>query len=262
MSDFVDVGALSPEARKALEVWILGLADSKRLMGIRYSDWILGAPSIETGIATSSMAQDEWGHARLLYAMLKTLGIDPVPVEHDRPAEAYCNVGALDAPAEDWADEVACMAVVDGALSVALDAFGSGRFEPAAQRVPKMLAEEDFHASLADAWFRRLADGTDEARTRLAEATRRVLPSVLAWLGTEDGPRRVLVEEGIIRAPGESAGVFRDTLRELLAVGGLELDDVMPEEGWDPERGRGPGRPDDDAVERARGDRNRALFVE
>ena len=69
MSATISVDALGADDRAALKRLILGLADSKRLMGIRYSDWVLGAPSVETGIATSSMTQDEWGHARLLYAM-------------------------------------------------------------------------------------------------------------------------------------------------------------------------------------------------
>ncbi len=84
MSEFLDVGGLDDTGRAALRRLVTTLADSKRLMGIRYSDWLLGAPSIETGIATSSMAQDEWGHARLLYSMLKELDVDPVGVERDR----------------------------------------------------------------------------------------------------------------------------------------------------------------------------------
>ncbi|NIP60288.1 MAG: hypothetical protein GWO00_20930, partial [Gemmatimonadetes bacterium] len=126
-----------------MERLILTLADSKRLMGIRYSDWLLGAPSIETGIATSSMAQDEWGHARLLYAMLKDLGIDPVPVEHDRPPAEYASIGALDEEMPDWAALVAAICLVDSAIAVVLESFSRGRFEPARGRVPKMLAEEE-----------------------------------------------------------------------------------------------------------------------
>ena len=152
MSDFVDVGALNEEQKGALRRLILRLADSKRLMGIRYSDWILGAPSLETGIATSSMTQDEWGHARLFYAMLKQLGDDPVVAEHDRAAEEYGNLGILDAPAEDWATLVSAMVIADGALSAALRGFATGTFEPAANRVPKMLSEEEFHVSLGKAW--------------------------------------------------------------------------------------------------------------
>ena len=75
MSDVLNVASLDAPTRAALERHILRLADSKRLMGIRYSDWTLGAPSVETGIAMSSMTQDEWGHARLLYSMLKELDL-------------------------------------------------------------------------------------------------------------------------------------------------------------------------------------------
>ena len=72
MSEALDISTLEGVRRDALIRLIITLADSKRIMGIRYSDWALGAPSIETGVSTSSMTQDEWGHARLLYAMLKS----------------------------------------------------------------------------------------------------------------------------------------------------------------------------------------------
>jgi 1,2-phenylacetyl-CoA epoxidase catalytic subunit len=67
----IDKAAALPDgARPLLRSLILTLADTKRLLGIRYSDWMLGAPTLETGIAASSMAQDEWGHSRLTYALL------------------------------------------------------------------------------------------------------------------------------------------------------------------------------------------------
>ena len=53
MSDertLLDTSGLDDASRAALRRLILTLADSKRLMGIRYSDWLLGAPSIETGL--------------------------------------------------------------------------------------------------------------------------------------------------------------------------------------------------------------------
>ena len=65
MKELLEIRDLDGTGISALRRLILTLADSKRMMGIRYSDWLLGAPSIEAGIAVSSMAQDEWGHARL-----------------------------------------------------------------------------------------------------------------------------------------------------------------------------------------------------
>jgi phenylacetate-CoA oxygenase PaaI subunit len=255
------VAALDPTLERALVRHIVTLADSKRILGIRYSDWLLGAPSIETGIAASSMAQDEWGHARLLYAMLKDLDVDPVPVERDRPAERYANLDPLDEPASDWAVVVAMMVAVDTALSAALEAFAGGAFEPARARVPKMLMEEEFHRDLGLAWFRRLAAGSEEATRRLADSLQAVLPRTLAWLDPDDEPHRALVAAGMV---AESAKE-----RHLAHFGavfegvGVTLASVSPErQGWDEARGRGPGHPGAEVVEQARGDRNRALLVE
>lgn len=263
MSDFLDVDALDDPTRAALRRHVVSLADTKRLMGIRYSDWLLGAPTIETGIAASSMAQDEWGHARLLYAMLKDLGEDPTPVEHDRADAEYANMSALDEPFPDWAAVVAAMVVIDPAITVALGSFAEGTFEAATSRCPKMLAEEEFHRALGDAWYRRLAaSDSDEARSLLDAATRSMLPVAMAWVGADDEALRSLEAAGIVGSAATRRSTYRDAVRDVLALAGVDVDAVDLPEGWDADRGRGPGHPTDDAGERARGDRNRALFVE
>lgn len=259
----LDVAGLDGVTRAALRRLVLTLADSKRLMGIRYSDWLLGAPSIEAGIAASSMAQDEWGHARLLYAMLKDLGEDPRPLEYERPAGAYASLDPLDGPFPDWAAVVAGMVVVDGALTVALDACSEGCFEPATSRIPKMCSEEEFHRSLGFAWYRRLAtSGSPEAGDLLREATRSMLPGTLRWLGADDEAARSLVACGVTRPGAELTATFRERVRDVLLAAEVDVDCVEAASGWDAVRGRGPGHPQEEAVERARGDRNRMLFVE
>lgn len=259
----LDLKTLDADTRAALERHILRLADSKRLLGIRYSDWNLGAPTVETGIAMSSMTQDEWGHARLLYAMLKELDIDPVEVEHERPAEKYANIGSVDEEFPDWAATVAAMVIVDGALYTAVAAFARGNLESARNRCAKMISEEDFHTSLGAAWYRRLASSSDEAKRLLREATDRFLPDALAWLGADDEPAKTLVDAGVTESGADQVATFRDHVRDVLAAGGVDVDAVEPATAeWDVERGRGPGHPEKDTIERARGDRNRALFVE
>lgn len=256
------VTELDDAGRAALERLILTLADSKRLMGIRYSDWLLGAPSLETGVAAASMAQDEWGHARLLYAMLKDLGMDPVAVEHDRSAEEYTSIAALDEEMPDWAALVAAIVLVDGALSAALSSFSTGSFEPARNRVPKMLAEEEFHTSLGVAWYRRLAEAGGEARELLTDATHTMLPGILAWVGAEDDAAEAMVEAGVIGSATDRLELYYGAVRELTALVGIDVDSVEKSTDWDPTRGRTGGCVSEEAVERARGDRNRALFLE
>lgn len=242
---------------------ILSLADTKRLLGIRYSDWILGSPSIETGIAASSMAQDEWGHARLLYAMLKRFDFDPFEVEHDRPAGRYYSAPVLDRPFADWADFVAATVVVDGALAVALESFGAGNFALARSRVPKMLAEEEYHHQFGAAWFTRLAGSGGEGAERLQASARGMLPSTLAWLLPDDDLYGTLVAEGSVWPGVRVREVCEARVGVTLEAAGVDLAGIAPaRDGWDPERRRGAGAPAEEAVERARGDRNRALFVE
>lgn len=255
--------ALDAEVREALRRLVFSLADSKRVLGIRYSDWLLGAPSIEMGIAASAMAQDEWGHARLLYALLKDFGLDPVAVEHERPAAEYCSAGCLDDPFEDWAGFVSCVVVVDGALAVALEGLMECGYEPSAGRIQKMLAEEAFHADLGSAWFKRLASGSDEARERLREAAAKMVPDSLACFTPDDARAELLVQAGLMPAGGELRSRFIDRSGALLEQVEIEVAAARPTvDGWDPARSRGAGQPDEETVERARGDRNRALFVE
>ncbi len=257
------VDTLDPEVRAALRRTILTLADTKRLLGIRFSDWLLGAPSIETGIAASSMAQDEWGHARLLYAMLKDFGEDPVHVEHERSPEQYASVDVLDEELGDWADVVAAMVVVDTALATALEGFAGGRYEQARSRVPKMLAEEEFHRDLGHAWFRRLTSGTDAARKRVGDAARAMLPRTLAWLAPDDAAFGRVVDAGLTAPADELRARFGERVEGLLGAAGVDLASIEADRsGWDEGRARGPGHPEGEAIERVRGDRNRALFVE
>ena len=55
---------------------------------------------------------------------------------------------------------------------------------------------------------------------------------------------------------------YRDHVRDIAALVGVDVDAAEPDSSWDDARGRTEGHPDEHAVERARGDRNRALFVE
>ena len=240
---------------------IITLADSKRILGIRYSDWLLGAPSIETGIAASSMAQDEWGHARLLYAMLKDLGVDPAAVERERPAVEYASLDPLDERFADWASVVSAMVCVDTALTAALEAFAAGSFEPARSRIPKMVMEETFHRDLGHAWFRRLASGSEEATERLSSSLTAMLPRTVAWLEPTDASFRALVAAGLVEEGAtERFWVQHGAVFEGVGVNRSTVEAVR--EGWDESRSRGPGHPDLQTIEQARGDRNRALLVE
>ncbi len=256
-----------PEAlREPLADLLLLLADNKRLLGMRYADWILGAPALEAGIACSAMAQDEWGHGRIFYAMLRDFGRDPDRLEHDREPSEYRNSELLDREPESWPELLALNVLLDTALSVQFEAMGDSRFQPVHHKVAKLLEEERFHFAHGKGWTARLAS-TDRGRERLAEAFPPAWASCLRWFGRPEDPlAEPLVEAGIVDAgPDELRRRWLGRVEPVVEEAGLELADVAPDwSGWRPGARRpedAPG-PDERTVERVRGDRNRALLMD
>lgn len=276
-ADAVDSAAELPaEARTALRDLLLTLADNKRLLGIRYSDWMLGAPTLETGIAASSMAQDEWGHARLTYALLSDFGDDPKQLEHERGAEEYRNLEILDAPFSSWAEMLAATLLLDTALTMQYGALVESRYAPVHNRVQKLLDEESYHFQYASGWAHRLA-GT-EAKEELQSALARLLPVALRWLaGTDEGAANRLRDEELVReGADEMRARFLHSVAPVLAEAdlaealglhsageGWSYEGALEWDAWDAGRRRvGSGGPDEETLERVRGDRNRAVLMD
>ena len=54
----------------AAKEYLLGFADDELCVGQNHSWWIAVGPFLEEDLAFSSIAQDELGHARMLYEFL------------------------------------------------------------------------------------------------------------------------------------------------------------------------------------------------
>jgi ring-1,2-phenylacetyl-CoA epoxidase subunit PaaC len=268
---------LPQDTRGALRSLILILADSKRLLGIRYSDWMLGAPTLETGIAASSMAQDEWGHSRLSYALLSEFGDEPKRLEHERTAEQYHSMEALDSPFSSWGEMIAASLLLDGALTLQYAALAESRYTPVHNRVQKLIDEEEFHYQYAAGWSPRLA-ANPEPRAQFAAAARRFLTAALTWFGPEEEhASQRLREEGLVQTgPDDLRTRFLERVGPVLEACGV-ADELGLQKGpdgwgysgaldwseWNPERRRaGSGGPDAETLSRVRGDKNRAMLLD
>jgi ring-1,2-phenylacetyl-CoA epoxidase subunit PaaC len=258
---------LPADIRDAVRDLILVLADSKRLLGMRYGQWILGAPELEAGIACASMAQDEWGHGRLLYALLRDFGEEVDRLEHGRAPEDYRSVDALDTEPQSWAELIAINALIDTALTVQLEALAHSAYLPLRQRVQKLIEEETFHAAHGTAWFRRIGSAGEEARAEMQQAAARVLPAVLRWFGPDSAGSRALQDASIVDASGSDLRTrFLARIAPLLqhvgtGPGTLEVEPDFA--GFDERtRRRGGSVPDARTIEQVRGDRNRAFLMD
>lgn len=275
-TSFASAEEVPEEAREPLADLLLVLADNKRLLGMRYADWILGAPALEAGISCSAMAQDEWGHGRILYAMLREFGRDAEQLEHGREPGEYRNCELLDRAPDGWPGLLALNLLLDSALTVQFEALRESAFEPIQYKVSKLLDEERFHFEHGKGWTARLS-ATGKGQDALREAFEPAWEACLRWFGESDDPTaRALEEAGIVDAgPDELrlrwvarvAPVVDDVGLDLAETGGdgRWSSTVEPRwNGWDAPRRRPESAPGPDArtIERVRGDRNRELLAD
>lgn len=250
---------------------LVALSDTKLLLGYHYGEWTFGPPAIEAGIAACSMAQEEFGHTRLLGGILKReFEIEIDPLADLRPPEAFASIAFLDHPLQSWTGLVAANAVVDLTLSLVLSSFEGGSFQPLARVVPKMLLEERFHTEHAEGWVRLIESGGETARVALRENIRRALDDVAAFFGPP-GHDEELIRSGIRSVDDEAlrerlcarlAGLVLDPAAVGLARDGdgWSLVRAIDWSGWDPGRRRlAPGGPDQEMLDELRGTKNVAF---
>ena len=69
---------------------LIEIADDELILGWRDSEWTGIAPFLEEDVAFSSIAQNEIGHARALYALVaRERGVTADELAFDRPPEEY-----------------------------------------------------------------------------------------------------------------------------------------------------------------------------
>jgi ring-1,2-phenylacetyl-CoA epoxidase subunit PaaC len=196
-----DTDRLETPVREALSELLLTMADDEFVLGFWDSEWTGIAPMLEEDVAFSSLAQDELGHARVLYEMLAQLTTgDADAIAFDRPVEGYRHCRLLDHPRTDWAFSVARRWLYDTADAVRLGALRRSSFAPLAEVVGKIRREETYHLMHMDVWLRRLAEGGEEPRSRLEEALAKLWPDALSAFAPVAG-EQALLEAGILSHP-------------------------------------------------------------
>ena len=179
MTSAKQIGSTSP----AVAQLVARIADTKYFLGKQFAEWCAGAPTLESAVAAAAMAQDELGHARALYPLLRTLDPAAGPENDPETRTQFVNIVALDQPFADWADFIAANFLVDGALTLLFEAAVNSSYEPLAARSRKALQEEATHAMHAEPWVRSMATEGAGVRSALEAALQRVWWDVWCWFG-------------------------------------------------------------------------------
>ena len=197
--------ALPRDALPALVDLVVALADNKHALGLRYGEWCTCGPTIEAGVAATAMAQDELGHARVLYGLLEELPGAPRRSEHEWVAGDARTVGLLQQPFPSWPHLIVANVLIDQALACVLETAMDSSYLPLRQRTRKLIEEEQFHAIHGRGWLRQLAAEGPAVREQVAALTRQAWADSLCWFGPDAGGALVpLVRVGVLHEAGEA----------------------------------------------------------
>jgi ring-1,2-phenylacetyl-CoA epoxidase subunit PaaC len=145
-----------PEATAEL---LLTLADDEFVLGFWDSEWTGIAPMLEEDVATSSIAQDEIGHAKAWYELLAQMTDDDADrIAFGREAEAYRHAALMNHPRTDWAFTVVRRFLYETADALRLEVLATSSDPAIAGLAGKMRREETYHLLHWSAWMRRLAE--------------------------------------------------------------------------------------------------------
>jgi 1,2-phenylacetyl-CoA epoxidase catalytic subunit len=196
-ADLAMVNTLEASLREPMYALLSSLADNKYVLGRRYAEWCTGAPVLESAVAAAAMAQDELGHARSFYPLLRgfpnarEVGQMEEKGWQQRPTNA---VTCLDRRFAGWSEFLAANLLVDTAFTTLLSAAQSSPYEPLRQRAAKIVQEEAGHWVHGAGWVRR-------APAHLSSALAAVWDDAFTWFGQADDP---------VLAPLAASGVLSD----------------------------------------------------
>lgn len=177
------------DTRAALADLLRRLAEAKHILGHRLALAGLSAPALEATVATAAMAQEELGHARLLYASEARLR----DAAGDRDPGLALEIQtappdpSLVPPFGDWLDVLATLATLDAALARWLEALAEQGEPWLASRARRMLDEEAAHRAYAEGWL-EVVRGAPALGPRLDAAFAAARERCAAWMA---GVRRV-----------------------------------------------------------------------
>jgi ring-1,2-phenylacetyl-CoA epoxidase subunit PaaC len=172
--------ARDPATRTAVRGLLLACADDELILGHRHAEWTGFAPDIESDVAMSSIAQEELGHARVLYEQIAALdGTSADRLAFGRAPDAFRNAVLVERPNGDWAFSIVRAWLYDHADTVRLQALAASPLGGFASLARTLLREEKYHVLFSDAWLERLAKGGEEAGARVQRALDAAWPDAL-----------------------------------------------------------------------------------
>jgi ring-1,2-phenylacetyl-CoA epoxidase subunit PaaA/ring-1,2-phenylacetyl-CoA epoxidase subunit PaaC len=229
--------AESPAEASALANLVVAVADNKYFLAHRLAGWGVGAPTLESAVACTAIAQEEAGHARGLYSLLEDFPSElrPVPLEREDDRDRKYAVTFLLDGSDSWYRAVATLALIDLAMTTLLEACVDSSLAELRKRADRILGDERFHARYLEGRLRELGASPAEAAA-LEEELGRLLPETLCWFGPprERGLELLNAAGLVARTNDEMREGFLAVLRARVEKAGIRLPErgELPWERW------------------------------
>jgi ring-1,2-phenylacetyl-CoA epoxidase subunit PaaC len=226
-----------PEEAAALANVVVAVADNKYFLAHRLAGWGVGAPTLESAVACTAIAQEEAGHARGLYSLLVDFPSElrPVPLEREDDRDRKYAISYLLDESDSWYRGVAALALMDFAMTTLLEACTDSSVAELRKRADRILGDERFHLRYVEGRLRELGASRAE-RATLEDELGALLPETLCWFGPPHEPGlELLVAAGIVaRGNEELRSRFLEGLRAQTERAGLRLPETgeLPWERW------------------------------
>ncbi len=140
---------------------LLALADDELVIGHRHSEWLGLSPFLEEDLTLSSIAQDEFGHARGLYSLIWPDWADREAGVTRRPASAWRSCELVELPGNPWEYSLVRHLLYDLAEPLRWNGLAE-QYDAVVPRLAAFaqtaLAEERFHSRHAINLFVRLGN--------------------------------------------------------------------------------------------------------
>ena len=153
--------------------YLLRIADTALILAQRLGEWSGHAPVLEEDIALSNMALDLVGQARAVYThagAIEGAGHDEDQLAFLREERDYRNVTLVELPRGDFAFTVLRNAMMATFFKLLWGRLASSTDAELSAIAGKAVKEARYHQQHAADWIVRLAQGTDESRSRMERA--------------------------------------------------------------------------------------------
>jgi len=215
---------------KALEHYLLRLADTALTQSQRLAEWCGHGPFLEEDIALTNVSLDLLGHAKLFYEQAADISEDSVSADDLaflRDVDAFKNPLLTELPRGDFAYTTIKQYFLDQFNVLLYQGLLDSQYQPLADIANKALKETSYHLIRSHDWCLRLSLSTNEAKQKM-QASLDDLYFYTPELFETDEHLNELIAEDVIPDMEALKNQWQNKVKEHLSQCQLEV----PQSGW------------------------------